>query len=145
MLSIVLEDNSDAHSNSSESEFDEMAVAGKLGDISTLNWQEQLRERIKIKYKSDMPYEIAQERLLSIAQKSNETLDAYAGCVRALLDALNSASTDDNTEVRSARMTMNEDLAVRKFKTFLMKKIALWLCRRIIPAFIMQKRMQLKS
>lgn len=92
-----------------------LTAAGKLDDISDLQWTD-IKERIKTKYKSDISFETAQERLLSIAQGPKEALDAYASRVKSLLDALNSASADKNAAVQTARAAMNEDLAIRKFK-----------------------------
>lgn len=89
--------------------------AHKLGNISEQSWTD-IKAKIREKYKVTMSYETAQERLLSIKQTANETLDAYADRVRKLLAALNAASTNANAGVQEAQWQMNEQLATRKFK-----------------------------
>lgn len=92
-----------------------LATANKLGNISTANWT-VIKNTIREKYKASMSFETAQERLLSIKQGTKESLDDYANRIKHLLDALNSASSSSNPEVLEANRSMNEGLAVRKFK-----------------------------
>lgn len=89
--------------------------ANKLNSVSDKTWP-QIREDIKLKYRTQMTYEVAQEKLLSLQQGSKETLDSYANRVRTLLDALNIVTINDNADIQTSNRTMNENLAVRKFK-----------------------------
>lgn len=92
-----------------------LVTAHKIGNVDESTW-DQIKEKIRDKYKAAVPYETAQERLLTIKQHANETLDAYAERVRKLLGYLNAASTNTNSAVQDAQWALNEDLAVRKFK-----------------------------
>ena len=92
-----------------------LSSAGKLGDISALTW-DAIKERLRNKYRPEMSYETAQERLLSIVQGPKESIDAYAGRVKKLLEVLNTCGDGAEANVRAAQMSMNESLAIRKFK-----------------------------
>lgn len=89
--------------------------AHKLGDISQQPWNE-IKTLIQEKYRTQVSFETAQEKLLSIRQGKKESLEAYSDRVKKLLEALNGATTSTNVAVQTANRTMNESLAVRKFK-----------------------------
>lgn len=89
--------------------------ANKLSNVSGKTWA-QIKEDIKLKYRTQMTYEVAQEKLLSLQQGSKETLDAYANRVRTLLDALNIVTVNENAEIQASNRTMKENLAIRKYK-----------------------------
>lgn len=92
-----------------------LITANKLGNIQNKTWA-QIKAEIQSKYKLTMTFDVAQEKLLSIRQGPKESLDAYANRVKNLLDALNLVTLNDNADVQSSNRTMNELLAVRKFK-----------------------------
>lgn len=89
--------------------------AQKLGSLTDKTWPE-IKVKINEKYRIAMPFETAQERLLTINQTDKETLEAYANRVKTLLDALNAATLDGSDETKAACRKMNENLAIRKFK-----------------------------
>lgn len=89
--------------------------AHKLGDISEKQWAE-IKPLILEKYRTQVSFETAQERLLSIRQGPKETIETYADRVKKLLDTLNGATTSTQAAVQAANRAMNESLAVRKFK-----------------------------
>lgn len=89
--------------------------ATKLGNMEDKTWA-QIKDDIKLKYRTQMTYEVAQEKLLSLQQGPKETLESYANRVRTLLDALNLVTVHDNADIQASNRTMNENLAVRKFK-----------------------------
>lgn len=92
-----------------------LANAYKLGDISASTWAE-IKASILEKYRSQVSFETAQEKLLAIRQGQKETLETYADRVKKLLDSLNSATTNANADVQASNRSMNESLAIRKFK-----------------------------
>lgn len=92
-----------------------LVTANKLGDISNKTWPE-IKVKINEKYRVSMSFETAQERLLSIRQNQGESLDAYANRTKILLDALNSASFNENADVINANHKNNENLAICIFK-----------------------------
>lgn len=92
-----------------------LATANKLEDISSKSWNE-IKNNIKNKYCETLSFETAQERLLLIKQDREESLESYANRVKCLLDAMNSASTNENPVIQTAHWNMNEGLAARKFK-----------------------------
>lgn len=92
-----------------------LVTANKLGDISTSTWP-NIKKMINEKYRISMSFETAQERLLSIKQGQKESLDDYANRTKILLDALNSASSNEDANVQAANRSNNESLAIRKFK-----------------------------
>lgn len=92
-----------------------LITANKLGNISDKTWA-QIKVEINEKYKLLIPFEVAQEKIISIKQNPKESLDTYANRVKSLLDALNGATTNDNNDVQASNRVMNENLAIRKFK-----------------------------
>lgn len=92
-----------------------LATANKLGDISNSPWND-IKASINNKYRATLSFETAQERLLAIKQGPKESLDDYANRTKNLLDALNASTNNDNNAVQCANRTMNESLAIRKFK-----------------------------
>lgn len=92
-----------------------LATANKLMDISNKSWIE-IKNNINNKYCETLNFETAQERLLLIKQDRDESLENYADRVKCLLDAMNSASTNENPAIQTAHWDMNENLAARKFK-----------------------------
>lgn len=92
-----------------------LVAANKLGSLENKTWP-QIKNEIHEKYKLTVPFEVAQEQLISIKQGPKETLDAYANRVKSLLDSLNNATLDANNEVQASNRVMNENLATRKFK-----------------------------
>lgn len=98
-----------------------LVTANKLGNLDGKTWAE-IKTDINQKYKLTMPFEVAQEKLISIKQGPKETLDAYANRVKSLLDSLNSASTNANNDIQASNRVMNENLAIRKFKQNIFEK-----------------------
>lgn len=92
-----------------------LVTANKLGSLDNKTW-DQIKTEVNKKYKLTMPFEVAQEKLISIKQGPKETLDVYANRVKSLLDALNNATTNANADIQSSNRSMNENLAIRKFK-----------------------------
>lgn len=92
-----------------------LVTANKLSSISDKTWA-QIKADIESKYRMQMSYEVAQEKLLSVQQGPKESHDAYAKRVRDLLDALNAATINNNADIQKANRDLNEGLAVRKFK-----------------------------
>lgn len=87
-----------------------------LGNVQNLTLV-QIIERIRDKFKLNMTFETAQEKLLTIRQNSNEKIDAYGDRVKQLLDIMNvHCSTEGSVEVQNAKTEMNENLAIKKFK-----------------------------
>lgn len=87
----------------------------KLGNIEQSTWTE-IKNRIISAFKPELSFEAAQEKLLQIQQNSNETIDKYGDRIKKLLDAMNTASFNDNVDVQIAQFAANEKLAIRKFK-----------------------------
>lgn len=83
--------------------------------MSEKSWA-QIKADIKVKYRTQMTYEVAQEKLLSLQQGPKETLESYANRVRTLLDALNIVTVNDNADIQASNRMMNENLAIRKYK-----------------------------
>lgn len=92
-----------------------LVTANKLSSIADKTWA-QIKSDIKLKYRTQITFEVAQEKLLSLQQGPKEAHDAYANRVRALLDALNSATINDNADIQNSNRSMNESLAIRKYK-----------------------------
>lgn len=92
-----------------------LITANKLSSIDDKTWA-QIKTDIQSKYRMQMSYEMAQEKLLSVQQGPKEGHDAYAKKVRELLDALNAATTNDDANIQKSNRDWNENLAVRKFK-----------------------------
>lgn len=93
-----------------------LATASALGDISDKPWTE-IKQAIRNKYiRSDIPFETAQERLLAIKQGPKEDIESYANRTKKLLEILNSSTINANQAVQAAQRSMNESLAIRKFK-----------------------------
>lgn len=90
-----------------------LVSVSKLGDVSGLTWT-QIKARIHEKFKTGMSFEAAQEKLIMICQKPNESIEAYGGRVRTLLETLN--NTLERNEAFESCQKMNESLAIRKFK-----------------------------
>lgn len=87
-----------------------------LGNVQNLTL-EQIIERIRDKFKLNMTFETAQEKLLTIRQNSNEKIDVYGDRVKKLLDIMNvHCSKDGSVEVQNAKHEMNENLAIKTFK-----------------------------
>lgn len=87
----------------------------KLGNVQALSI-EQIKTRIREKFKLTMSFEAAQEKLLSIQQAPKESIDTFGERTKKLLEVMNSASVNDNDDIQNAQAKMNEKLAVRKFK-----------------------------
>lgn len=93
-----------------------LANATALGDISTKDWDE-IKQSIRDKYiRAEIPFEMAQEKLLSIKQGPKEDIESYANRTKKLLEILNASTLNANAAVQVAQRAMNESLAVRKFK-----------------------------
>lgn len=92
-----------------------LVTANKLSSVSEKTWT-QIKTDIQMKYRTQISFEVAQEKLLSVQQGPKESYDTYANRVRSLLDSLNSATINDNAEIQSSNRNMNENLAIRKFK-----------------------------
>lgn len=87
----------------------------KLGNVQNLNLN-QIKERLREKFKINITFDTAQEQLICIKQMANETIDSYGERVKKLLDIMNSYCTDEEEAVQNAQTIMNERLAIRKFK-----------------------------
>lgn len=92
-----------------------LVTANKLSSVTNKTWA-QIKADINEKYRTQISFEVAQEKLLSVQQGPKESHDAYANRLRSLLDSLNSATINDNAEIQNANRNMNENLAIRKFK-----------------------------
>lgn len=92
-----------------------LSAVTKLGNVQALSL-EQIKARIKEKFKLTISFDAAQEKLLSIRQESKESIDAFGERTKTLLDQMNSVSANDNADVQNAQITANEALAIRKFK-----------------------------
>lgn len=92
-----------------------LVTANKLSSVTDRTWA-QIKADIQEKYRTQVSYEVAQEKLISVQQGPKESHDAYANRVRALLDSLNGATINDNADIQNANRKMNENLAIRKFK-----------------------------
>lgn len=92
-----------------------LVTANKLSTITDKTWA-QIKADIKLKYKTQMSFEVAQEKLLSLQQGQKESHETYANRVRSLLDALNSTTINDNADIQHSNRAMNESLAIRKYK-----------------------------
>lgn len=93
----------------------ELVTANKLSTVTDKTWA-QIKADIKLKYKTQMTFEVAQEKMLSLQQGQKETHETYANRVRSLLDALNSTTIHDNADIKSSNRAMNENLGIRKYK-----------------------------
>lgn len=93
-----------------------LATATALGDISNKTWAEIKRAVTERYIRADIPFETAQERLLSIKQSPKEDIEAYASRTKKLLDILNASTINAIAAIQEAQRAMNESLAVRKFK-----------------------------
>lgn len=92
-----------------------LAAIPKLGNVSTLTWPE-IKARILNKFKPDMSFEAAQEKLWKIGQNKDESIEKFGERIKHLLEAMNATSLNDNNDIQSANFASNENMAVRKFK-----------------------------
>lgn len=92
-----------------------LITANKLSSVNDKTWT-QIKTDIQTKYRTQISFEVAQEKLLSLQQGQKETHEAYANRVRSLLDALNNATVNDNADIQNSNRSLNESLAIRKYK-----------------------------
>lgn len=92
-----------------------LIIANKLNSVGDKTWA-QIKADIKLKYRTLITFEVAQEKLLSLQQGPKEALDAYANRVRSLLESLNGTTNNENADIQNSNRAMNESLAIRKFK-----------------------------
>lgn len=98
-----------------------LAAVTKLGNVKNLTF-DQIIARIREKFQIDISFDAAQEKLISIQQGKNESIDDYGERIKKLVDIMNAACMNDNEAVQNAQVDMNEKLAIRKFKQNLQDK-----------------------